>query len=245
MYINDTHILIYTLFGIIGFLVGLLTDWLNTKLPEYKKILSKERYNKLKENVAPNYFLIIGNIIIYIALIYAYGINKNVLENITLLKYLIITPFLLSVFKIDFSYQMIPNRVNLALFEIGLVFLCIQGIISVNSAVNMIVGMVIGGGVFLLISIIGGLTSKKDAMGWGDIKLMGALGLLLGATNITLLMILSFFIGAIVSVILLMFKLVKEYIPFGPFIVTACIIIMLVPNDGIMNILLKIFTLGR
>ena len=244
MYINDTHILYYTLFGAIGFVVGCLANWFNTKLPEYKKILSKERYNKLKENITPNYFIIIANVLIYIALVYAFGIKKDILENITLLKYLIMTPFLLSIFKIDFNYQIIPNRINLTLFEIGLAFLCIQGVLNINLAINMILGMIIGAGVFMLITVIGGLAAKKDTMGWGDVKLMGALGLLLGVTDITILMILSFFIGAIISVILLILRKVKEYIPFGPFIVIACFIIMLIPNESIINLLVKIFTIG-
>ena len=43
MYINDTHILYYTLFGVIGFIVGCIASWFNTKLPEYKKILSNKK----------------------------------------------------------------------------------------------------------------------------------------------------------------------------------------------------------
>ena len=74
---------------------------------------------------------------------------------------------------------------------------------------------------------------------------MGVLGLLLGVTNITIVMVLSFFIGAIISIVLLIFKKVKEYIPFGPFIVLACFSIMLIPNNVIMNMLVKILTLGR
>lgn len=244
MYINDTHILYYTLFGVIGFIVGCLASWFNTKLPEYRKILSKERYNKLKENIVPNYFIIIANVLIYIALVYVFGIKKDILENITLIKYLIITPFLLSIVKIDYNYQIIPNRINLILFEIGLIFLCLQGILNINLAINMLLGMVIGAGAFMLITLIGGLAAKKDAMGWGDVKLMGALGLLFGVTDITILMILSFFIGAIISVLLLILRKAKEYVPFGPFIVIACFVIMLIPNQEIINLLMKIFTIG-
>ena len=109
----------------------------------------------------------------------------------------------------------------------------------------MILGMLIGAGAFMLITIIGGLATKKDSMGWGDVKLMGVLGLLLGVTNITIVMVLSFFIGAIISIVLLIFKKVKEYIPFGPFIVLASFLIMLIPNDIIMKLLITIFTLGR
>lgn len=245
MYINDTHILFYTLFGAIGFIIGILANWFNTKLPEYRKKLSKERYNKLKEKVVPNYFMIVANILVYIALVYVLGIQKNIIENITLLKYLIITPFLLSIFKVDYRYQIIPNRINLILFEIGLVFLFLQGILNINIAINMLLGMVIGAGAFMLIILIGGLATKKETMGWGDVKLMGVLGLLFGVTDVTLLMILSFFIGAILSIVLLILKKAKEYIPFGPFIVISCFIIMIIPNEVIMNVLIKIFTFGR
>ena len=244
MYINDTHILYYTVFGAIGFIVGCLASWFNTKLPEYKKILSKERYNKLKENIVPNYFIIIANVLIYIALVYVFGIKKDILGNIELLKCLIITPFLLSIIKIDCNCQIIPNRINLTLFEIGLVVLFIQGIFNINLATNMLLGMLIGAGAFMLITVIGGIAAKKDAMGWGDVKLMGALGLLFGFTDIVLIMILSFFIGAIISIVLLILRKAKEYVPFGPFIVIASFIVMLISNQEIINLLMKIFTIG-
>ncbi len=58
-------------------------------------------------------------------------------------------------------------------------------------------------------------------MGFGDVKLMGALGLYFGLSNIIAITLVSFLIGAILSVILLATKIKKmdEYIPFGPFIV--------------------------
>lgn len=83
-------------------------------------------------------------------------------------------------------------------------------------------------------------------MGFGDVKLMGALGLYFGLSNIIVITLLSFLIGAILSIILLATKIKKmdEYIPFGPFIVLGTFIIMFVPFEVIKNILLEIFTLG-
>ena len=83
-------------------------------------------------------------------------------------------------------------------------------------------------------------------MGFGDVKLMGALGLYFGLSNIIAVTLLSFLIGALLSIILLATKIKKmdEYIPFGPFIVLGTFISIFVPFEVIKNVLLEIFTLG-
>ena len=83
-------------------------------------------------------------------------------------------------------------------------------------------------------------------MGFGDVKLMGALGLYFGFPNIIVITVLSFLIGAILSIILLITKIKKtnEYNPFGPFIVIATFICMFVPFETITVLLMQIFTLG-
>lgn len=83
-------------------------------------------------------------------------------------------------------------------------------------------------------------------MGFGDVKLMAGLGLYFGLSNIIIITLISFLIGAVLSVILLISKLKKtdEYIPFGPFIVLGTFISMYIPFEQIKNTLLIIFTLG-
>ena len=82
---------------------------------------------------------------------------------------------LLSVFVIDYKLQIIPNRLNLSLFEIGIIFAFLYGLSDVAITINMLLGMLAGGGIFLLITLVGGLFYGKEAMGFGDVKLMGAL----------------------------------------------------------------------
>lgn len=149
-------------------------------------------------------------------------------------------------FRIDYKLQIIPNRFNLTLFEIGLVYTFLIGFSNISMAVDKILGLFIGGGIFLIITLIGGWIAGKEAMGFGDVKLMCGLGMVFGALNIINISIMSFLIGAIVSIILLATKIRKtsEYIPFGPFIVFACFIAMIVPTSAILKVLLKIFTLG-
>ena len=87
---------------------------------------------------------------------------------------------------------------------------------------------------------------EKRQWGFGDVKLMGALGLYFGLSNIIAIALISFLIGAIISIILIATKIkgTAEYIPFGPFIVIGAFISIFIPFDIILSILLTIFTLG-
>ena len=138
--------------------------------------------------------------------------GKTFLDNIELIRYLILTPMILSAFIIDYKEQIIPNRLNLTIFECGIILMVLAGIFNVNIAIDMFAGMIVGGGIFLLI----------------------------------MLTLVAFLLGAIISIILLITKIKKtdEYIPFGPFIVVACFVMMMVPFKTILSLLVTIFSLG-
>ena len=246
MYINDVNIVYYIIVAILGLFIGEFVNWANKRLPEYKKVFSLELFKEYNKNFNPNYILMLVNATIYVLLLYRYGINSTFIENLELIKYLILTPMLLSVVVIDYKLQIIPNRLNLSMFEIGIIFTFIYGLSNVAISINMILGMCAGAGIFLIITLLGGLIYGKEAMGLGDVKLMGALGLYFGLTNIIIIALLSFLIGAILSIILLITKIKKtdEYIPFGPFIVIGTLIAIFVPYEQIVLILWNIFSLG-
>ncbi len=246
MYYNDVHIGYYLAVAIIGLFVGQFVDWANNRLPEYKKVLSLDIFREYKREFKPNYILMILTSVIYVTLVYTFGIKETLIANLDLVKFLILTPMLLSAFIIDYKLQIIPNRLNLTIFEIGLIFAFMYGLSDVAITLNMLLGMLAGAGIFLLITLVGGLFYGKEAMGFGDVKLMGALGIFFGLSNIIVITLISFLIGAILSIGLLITKVKKtnEYIPFGPFIVIATFISMYVPFEAIRYILMKIFTLG-
>ena len=246
MYINDVHIAYYVIVAILGLFIGNVIDWANKRLPEYKSVISKDFFREMKINFKPKYILMFLTAIIYVTLIYTFGIKDTLIANLDLIKYMILAPMLISVFVIDYRLQIIPNRLNLTIFEIGLVFAFLYGLSNVAITINMLLGMVAGAGIFLLITLLGGAFYGKEAMGFGDVKLMGALGLYFGLSNIIIITLVSFLIGAILSIILLITKLRKtnEYIPFGPFIVIATFISMYIPFETIKTFLMQIFTLG-
>ena len=244
MYFKD--VIIVFVISVIGLFVGELSSWMNKRLPEYKKIFTIESFKEYIKQFKPNYILMILTAVIYVAILYRFGVKDTFIENLDLIKYLILTPMLISAFVIDYKFQIIPNRLNLTMFEIGLIFTVLYGFSNVAISINMLLGMLAGGGIFLGITLLGGLVYGKEAMGLGDVKLMGALGLFFGLRDIILISIISFLVGAILSIVLLIVKRknMDQYIAFGPFIVIATFIVIFVPYNILITVLLNIFTLG-
>lgn len=117
MYINDVHILYYVGVAILGNIIGCFVNIANDRLPEEKSVFSKEILKK-KNRGKVNGWVILAVIVSYVALVYFYGIHKDFYANLSVIKFGILIPMLLSAFVIDYRLQIIPNRLNLTMFEI-------------------------------------------------------------------------------------------------------------------------------
>ena len=117
--------------------------------------------------------------ILYIALLYFKGLPNNLIKTLTLIKFMVLIPMLVSSFIIDLKHRIIPNRLNMLIFEFGIIFAFIFGITNISMAKDMFLGCLVGGGIFLAITLIGGLIAGKEAMGLGDVKFMGAVRIIL------------------------------------------------------------------
>ena len=240
MYINDLHILRYFFVGLIGLFVGQFLDWANDRLENHRKVICKDFFTSYLPHLKINSKLIYPMALIYVALLYRFG------WTIDFLEYVILAPMFVSVCVIDYRKQIIPNRLSLTIFEVGLIFAFGAGLFKFNIFLDKIIGLCIGGGIFLLITCIGGLIAGKEAMGFGDVKLMAGLGIIFGSMDIIMIAVTSFLLGSIISIGLLIFRKKKgsEYIPFGPFIIMASFLVMIIPGPTMLTALLKIFTLG-
>ena len=240
MYINNIHILYYFFIGLLGLAVGQIMGWANNRLENHEKVFCKEFFKVYLPHMKVHFLLDFSIAVIYILLLNLFGFNLRLLE------FLLLTPLIVSALVIDYRKQIIPNRLTLTIFELGIIFTFISGLSDINTFANRVLGLFVGGGIFLIITFIGGLIAGKEAMGFGDVKLMGALGLIFGMSSIIMIAVISFLLGAIISIFLLATKKKKssEYIPFGPFIVLGTFLVMFVPHNLMLLILLKIFTLG-
>lgn len=243
--VNNVHILVYVVFGILGLFVGKLVAWMNMRLPEDEKIFSKEFFQKNKEGLEKNYICMIVMCVLYLALLRKFGIGTTFMQNLDLIKYVVLMPMLVSSFMIDLKYRILPNRLNLTIFEIGIIFTFIYGINNINVAQDMILGMLTGAAIFGFITLLGGLIAGKEAMGLGDVKFMGAIGLYFGVSTIAQISLLAFFVGAIISVIVLLIRayILKsddEYMPFGPFLVIGAVACIFLPANTVFMLFMAL-----
>lgn len=247
MYFNNVHIMFYVGIAVLGLIIGKIVAWTNICIPQKKKIFSKEYFKARKEGIEKSHRLMLLMAIIYIALLYKFGIKETFFKNLDLVKFVILTPMLVSSFFIDLKHRILPNRINLTMFETGLVIAFAYGITNINMAKDMILGMFAGALIFIVIMLLGKLLSGKDAMGLGDIKFMGALGLFFGVSKIAEIALAGFFISAIFSLVILFIRAVilkskDEYIPFGPALIIAAFLSIFLPTNTIFTIFIGVCT---
>ena len=138
-----------------------------------------------------------------------------------------ITWTLIAISVIDYDHQIIPDSLSLSLVWAGLfmsLFNPLDGaevlfVEPSTSIVGAIAGYLILWSVYHLFRLVTG----KEGMGYGDFKLLAALGALLGWQMLHLIVLLSAVVGVIVGVSLIAFRNHDRRvpIPFGPFLAAA------------------------
>ena len=121
---------------------------------------------------------------------------------------------------IDFDHQLLPDDITLPLLWLGLVINSLGLITSLEQAVwGAIVGYAILWGVYWLFKLVTG----KEGMGYGDFKLLAALGAWMGWQSLPLIILLSSFVGAVIGLSLIVIKGRDKNIPipFGPYLASA------------------------
>jgi leader peptidase (prepilin peptidase)/N-methyltransferase len=131
----------------------------------------------------------------------------------------------LAIFFIDLDFRIIPDSFTLPGIVIGLGLSFVPG--AFVGWKEALIGIAVGGSAFYLVGLLGELLFKKEAMGFGDVKLAAMMGAFLGWQNLLLILILASFLGSVVGIGLVLFsrrQAGSTYIPFGPFLVLAAVI---------------------
>lgn len=158
---------------------------------------------------------------------------------------------------IDFYHYIIPDEINILLVVCGiaLIFLSTStihhspsligyysmmfgsfGNIWVNHIIAAVINLIFFGLIIML--------SRGRGMGMGDLKLAGALGLILGWPDAVFAVCLAFIVGALASIILMAWKKkkIKDTVPFGPFLVIGSALVFFF-GFQIVNLYFGIFGL--
>ena len=130
---------------------------------------------------------------------------------------------LIALAAIDFDTQLLPDSITLPLLWIGLAF-------NLNGVMANLPSAVLGAmvGYLALWSVYWAfkLATGKEGMGYGDFKLLAALGAWLGWGMLPAIILLSSVVGACVGVALIIFAKHGRNIPipFGPYLAAAGVI---------------------
>jgi leader peptidase (prepilin peptidase)/N-methyltransferase len=136
---------------------------------------------------------------------------------------LVFTWAMIALAFIDFDTFYLPDDITLPLLWAGLLFNVTGGYTDLQSAV---IGAAAGYLCLWVVFWIFKLVTGKEGMGYGDFKLLAAIGAWLGWKMLPLVILLSSFVGAVVGILLIIIARRGRNvpIPFGPYLAIAGII---------------------
>lgn len=163
-----------------------------------------------------------------------------VIKNATLENILIFVPLCFSLilaFTLDIKYMIIPDTSSLVILFSGMMNLIFN--FSKENLISSIIGLIVGGFTLFIIDFIFEKITKSEGFGYGDMKLLGAIGFLFGYKSVIVVMILSIIISAVFGIIYLIKNKIKNikdtYLPLGPFIVISTLTICVIPTTVIID----------
>lgn len=153
------------------------------------------------------------------AVAYQFGVTATAFMGVILVWVLIAVAF------IDYDTQFISDEMTLPLLWLGLLFNSTSvGFVSLSSSVY---GAVIGYLLFWSVYWIFKLLTGREGMGYGDFKLLAAIGAWLGAVSILPVVIISSVLAVLVNVVLMTCRVDdSKPFPFGPYLSIAGIVFL-------------------
>ena len=141
---------------------------------------------------------------------------------------------LLALALIDWDTTVLPDALTLPLLWAGLIAAAVGWTITLPAALwGAVAGYLSLWSVYWLFK----LTTGKEGMGYGDFKLLAALGAWLGWQMIVPMLLLASVIGAVVGIGMKLAATLREgrYVPFGPFLAGAGLVVMFAGSPTVLD----------
>lgn len=153
-------------------------------------------------------------------------LNYNDLSTIIFLS--VLSLLFIIIFFIDLENFIIPDSLNFSVMALALFknFLPISNTSFIHEINQSIIGGMVGYSIIWLIIYLYKMIKKIEGMGMGDAKLMAGIGLLFGWQSVPFVLFVSAILGLVFVLPSLLNKQknMRSEIPFGPFIIAACLI---------------------
>jgi leader peptidase (prepilin peptidase) / N-methyltransferase len=195
-----------------------LRPWQNIPLLSY--LLLGGQCARCKAAISLRYPLIeLSNGLLYIFLYHQYHLSVQTVV------FALLATSLLVVSCIDIAHTIIPDAITLPGIVVGM---CTSLWLTPVGVRNALLGIVLGGGLFLLMAVLSVIILKREGMGGGDIKLIAMLGAFLGWHAVLVTIFLAAVLGACVGLTLIFLRRKgrREPLPFGPFLALGALLAM-------------------
>ncbi|MDH5184666.1 MAG: A24 family peptidase [Gammaproteobacteria bacterium] len=190
-----------------------IPGWRNIPLISY--LLQRGKCHQCGAAISPRYPLVeLVTALLSLFLAWHYGAVPQ------LIPALFFSWALIALFVIDLHHQLLPDQITLPLLWTGLLFNMQNTFTSLEMAV---LGAVIGYLSLWLVYHAYRLLRGKYGFGYGDFKLLAAIGAWIGWPSIPVVILISSLSGAIIGILLILFAK-HQYdkpIPFGPYLAMA------------------------
>ncbi len=194
--------------------------WQN--IPVLSYILLGGRCAECRKSISVRYPLVEAATAVLAAIVaWRFGFGAEALMGIVL------TLFLVPITLIDFDHQLIPDSIVLPLVWIGLAMSLWHPVAGADvlfvAPREAIIGAIAGYLVLWSFYWAFKLATGKEGMGYGDFKLLAALGAWLGYQYLFTIIIMSAVVGAVLGIALIVFRGRDRQVPmpFGPFLAAA------------------------
>ncbi len=207
---------------------GKMIVW-HDNIPLFSFLILGARCRHCRGPIAPRYFLVeLLTAILFTLVWFRYGVDAR-----TPIYWFVLSGLVMGTF-VDFEHMIIPDRVTLGGILFGFIgsalVPALHGVTGVRTSLEeALIGCGVGVGLLWGVAIGGKLAFRKDAMGFGDVKLMGAIGAFFGWQAVIFTVFLSSLLGSLVGIGLIAAgkKEWQSRIPYGPYIALSAIVWML------------------
>ncbi len=192
---------------------NLITWWQNIPVISYLLLLG--RCGGCKTPISMRYPAIeVVTVLLSLIIAWHFGPSPQAVVGI------LFTWALISLTMIDFDHQLLPDSITLPLMWFGLIINLGNVFTDIQSAV---IGAALGYLILWVIYHLFRIITGKHGMGYGDFKLLAAIGALLGWQALPMVILLSSLVGAVVglSLIAIAGRDKNIPIPFGPYLAAA------------------------
>ncbi|MGC9070722.1 MAG: prepilin peptidase [Elusimicrobiales bacterium] len=144
----------------------------------------------------------------------------------------LISYLLLVASVIDIRVMMLSDLFSYLVAFLGVVFSFSNPMFSgsiYDRIISSFYGIICGAGLMYLLLFFGKMIYNKDAVGEGDVFLLGAIGSVVGSKGIFDVIFISSLIGSVYGISFILLKKASRHtpIPFGPFLSFACMVKMI------------------